>query len=164
MIQVDIFNLVGNILGPLIVGLIIWRLGEKAIDRRNQNEAIRDLMTFRGDYASPEFRRSLNKISITFHKDTETRKEIRDLYEVINNPSSLESNINRKIVGLIYNLCKKNGFEGITEYDIDQAFPESKQSPTISLSDVTVIKNTQRENHKTKKNSSQNSKKQERHV
>lgn len=122
-------NLAGNIFGPLVVGLIIWLLGERSIDKRNQNEAIRELMTLRGDHANPEFRRALNKISVTFHKDPETRKEIRDLYEVINNPTSLETNVNRKIVGLIYNLCQKNGFKGITEYDIDQAFPESKQSP-----------------------------------
>lgn len=122
-------NLAGNILGPLVIGIIIWILGERAIDKRNQNEAIRDLMTFRGDYANPEFRRALNKISVTFHKDPGIRKEIRDLYDVVNNPTSSEVNVSRKIVGLIYNLCQKNGFKGITEYDIDQAFPESKQSP-----------------------------------
>lgn len=126
----ETYNIIGNIAGPLIVGLIIWILGERANDKRTKNEAIRDLMTFRGDFASPEFRRSLNKISITFHKDSDTRKEIRELYEAINNPNSLETNVNRKIVGLIYNLCTKNGFDGITEYDIDQSFPEQKQTPT----------------------------------
>lgn len=126
----DIFNtLIENAFGPLVIGLVLWILGEKVIDKRIKNEAIRDLMTNRGDYASSAFRKSLNRISITFHKDEKIRKEIRDLYEVINSKASDEGNINRKIVGLIYNLCQKNGFTGITEYDIDQAFPETQQSP-----------------------------------
>lgn len=91
--------------------------------------------------ASLEFRRSLNRVSITFHKDEEIRKQIRDLYESINNPVNPESNINRKIVSLIYNLCRKNGFLGITEYDIDQSFPEQKQTPTSSVtSHQTLVK------------------------
>lgn len=123
-------SLVGGLIGPLVVGVVVWWLGKSEIDRRIKNDAIRDLMTFRGDYASPEFRRSLNKVSITFHKDKEIRQQIRDLYEEINNANTSESTINRKIVGLIYNLCQKNGFSGVTEYDIDQSFPEQKQTPT----------------------------------
>ncbi|QQG40995.1 MAG: hypothetical protein HYV37_01585 [Candidatus Levyibacteriota bacterium] len=122
-----------SLLGPLVVGLVIWRVGKNEVDKRIKNEAIRDLMTFRGDYSSPEFRRSLNKVSITFHGDEAIRQQIRDLYEDINNPGNSETNINRKIVGLIYNLCRKNGFGGITEYDIDQSFPEQKQTPTSTL-------------------------------
>lgn len=91
-------------------------------------------MTFRGDYASSEFRRSLNKVSITFHKDKETRNQISDLYEQINDPNQSPANIKRKIVGLIYNLCQKNGFKGITEYDIDQAFIEGTQAPVADTS------------------------------
>lgn len=139
--MIDI-NLIGNILGPLVAGFIIWLLGERAIDRRAKNEAIRDLMTLRGDFASQDFRRALNKISVTFHKDDAVRKEIRDLYEAINNPNSQEPNINRKIVGLIYDLCQKNGFGGITEYDIDQAFPESKQAPLQSPTGTTTLNKT----------------------
>ncbi len=126
-------NIFGGLAGPLVVGLVIWWLGKNEIDKRIKNEAIRDLMTFRGDYASPEFRRSLNKVSITFHKDKEIRQQIRDLYEEINNANTPETTINRKIVGLIYNLCQKNGFSGVTEYDIDQSFPEQKQTPTSVL-------------------------------
>jgi hypothetical protein len=105
--------IIESLLGPLIAGLTIWWVGKKEIDKRIQNEAIRDLMTLRGDYSSPEFRRSLNKVSISFHGDNEIRKQIRDLYENINNPTNSESAINRKIVGLI-----------------DQSFPEQKQTPT----------------------------------
>lgn len=123
-----------NLVGPLIAGLVIWLVGKYDSDKRIKNEAIRDLMTFRGDYASPEFRRSLNKVSITFHNDNSIRQQIRDLYENINNPTNSESTINRKIVGLIYNLCKTNGFSGVTEYDIDQSFPEQKQTPAPTLS------------------------------
>ncbi len=126
-------SILGSLLGPLIVGLVIWWIGKNETEKRIKNEAIRDLMTFRGDYASLDFRRSLNKVSITFHKDEETRQQIRDLYENINNPINPEPSINRKIVGLIYNLCQKNGFTGITEYDIDQSFPEQKQTPTPSI-------------------------------
>lgn len=127
----SIFN---GMIGPLIAGLAIWFVGKGASDKKIKNEAIRDLMTFRGDYASPEFRRSLNRVSITFHKDKEIRQQIRDLYENINNPANLELTVNRKIVGLIYNLCQKNGFTGVTEYDIDQSFPEQEQTPSPSLS------------------------------
>ena len=150
----DTYNLIGNILGPLLIGLILWILGERTIDKRMKNEAVRDLMTFRGDYASTEFRRALNRISVTFHKDSAIRKEIRELYEIINNPTNLETNINRKIVGLIYNLCHKNGFEGITEYDIDQAFPETKQSPNKSpfeSLEKTELKNNKEVNNQTTK-------------
>lgn len=127
-------NILGSLVGPLIVGLVIWLIGKSETEKRIKNEAIRDLMTYRGDLASLDFRRSLNRVSITFHKDEEIRKQIRDLYENINNPVNPESNINRKIVSLIYNLCQKNDFLGITEYDIDQSFPELKQTPSSSLS------------------------------
>lgn len=121
--------IVSSFVGPVVVGVLLWKLGIYAIDKNMRTEAIRDLMTFRGDYASQEFRRALNKVSITFHKDAEIRTDVRDLYEAVNNPSSPEASINRKIVGLIYKLCQKNGFKGLTEYDIDQAFPETRQSP-----------------------------------
>lgn len=126
--------LIQGLLGPLIAGLVIWFVGKRDSDKRIKNEAIRDLMTFRGDYASSEFRRSLNKVSITFHKDKETRKEISDLYEQINDPNQSPANIKRKIVELIYSLCQKNGFKGITEYDIDQAFIEGTQAPVADTS------------------------------
>jgi hypothetical protein len=87
-------------------------------------------MTYRGDYASDKFRQSLNAVSITFHKDDGTRKQIRELYDLINSSRPHTASINRKIVGLIYDLCRKNGFGGITEYDIDQSFPEQNQTPT----------------------------------
>lgn len=133
-----IYIVLSSLLGPLVVGVVIWWLGKNEIERRVKNEAIRDLMTFRGDYASPEFRRSFNKVSITFHKDEEIRQQIRDLYEDINNPNTSEPVINRKIVGLIYNLCQKNGFEGITEYDIDQSLPEQRQTPSPVIQSATL--------------------------
>ncbi len=125
-------SIFGALVSPLVVGLVIWWVGKNNSDKRVKNEAIRDIMYYRGDYSTPEFRRSLNKVSITFHKDEEIRQQIRNLYEEINNPINVASNINRKIVGLIYNLCHKNGFKGITEYDIDQAFPE-RQVPTLTV-------------------------------
>lgn len=120
-------------IGPLVVGLVVgfvirW-LGNKDINNRAKIEAIKDLMTFRGDLSSTEFRRSLNRVSITFHDDGEIRADVRHLYDVINDPSAQPRMTERTIVGLIYKLCKKNGFIGLTEYDIDQAFPESKQEP-----------------------------------
>lgn len=134
--------LIQGLVGPLVAGLVIWFVGKRDFDKRTKNEAIRDLMTFRGDYASSEFRRSLNKVSITFHKDKETRKQISDLYEQINDPNQSPANIKRKIVGLIYNLCQRNGFKGITEYDIDQAFIEGTQAPVADTSSQTISKIT----------------------
>lgn len=134
--------LIQGLVGPLVAGLAIWFVGKRDSDKRIKNEAIRDLMTFRGDYASSEFRRSLNKVSITFHKDKETRKQISDLYEQINDPNQSPTNIIRKIVGLIYNLCQKNGFKGITEYDIDQAFIEGTQAPVAYTSPQPTSKST----------------------
>ncbi len=128
-----LFDILDAIIGPLVVGLVVgavlFRLGQSDIEKRTKNSAIRGLMTYRGDYSSPDFRRALNKVSITFHDDEETRKQIRDLYEIINNPASQAASVNRKIVGVIYYLCHNNGFAGITEYDIDQSFPETKQVP-----------------------------------
>lgn len=69
-------NILGSLVGPLIVGLVIWLIGKSETEKRIKNEAIRDLMTYRGDLASLDFRRSLNRVSITFHKDEEIRKQI----------------------------------------------------------------------------------------
>ncbi len=132
MNQSIILEIARTFLGPLIVGIVIWYLGNRSINVQTKNEAIRELMTYRGDLASIEFRRALNKVSITFHGDSEIREEVRDLYDAINNPSLRNEQVNRKIVGLIYNLCRKHGFDGLTEYDIDQAFPETKQEPEIT--------------------------------
>ena len=107
----------------------MWFLGAYNSERRDKKGAIRDLMTYRGDYSSEKFRQALNRVSITFHKDTATRKQVRELYELVSVSDSSNNTINRKIVGLIYELCQRNGFRGITEYDIDQSFPEQKQAP-----------------------------------
>lgn len=137
-----------NLLWPLVVGLVLWMLGTRESNRKIKNEAIRDLMTYRGgDFASVEFRRSLNRVSITFHDDEEIRDAVRDVYDAINNQGLKAEAINRKIVGLIYELCQKNGFEGITEYDIDQSFPEQKQTPTptSASSSASVSPSTKKE-------------------
>lgn len=133
-------DLIASILGPLIVGLIIWLLGERSADRRLKYEAIRDLMTFRGDYASQNFREALNRISIVFHNDEEIRVDVRHLYDVINNPSSQQKSIERTIVGLIYKLCHENGFGGLTEYDIDQSFVVPQQEPDALSTNATAVK------------------------
>jgi hypothetical protein len=141
--MIDIFlKIFRELFSPLVVGLVVgfvlWFVGERAAHRRMKADAIRDLMAYRGDYSSPEFGRSLNKISVTFHNDDSIRLEVRKLYEVINNPSLNSEITKRSIVGLIYGLCQKNGFKGLTEYDIDQAFPEipeSKQTPQGILSE-----------------------------
>lgn len=135
--SINIFQTISReMLGPLVVGLVvglvIQRLGKRETKIKIRQDAIRDLMTFRGDYGSQDFRRSLNKISIVFHKDDEIRRDVRQLYECINNESSKQKTIERSIVGLIYKLCQKNGFKGLTEYDIDQSFPESKQAPQVT--------------------------------
>lgn len=130
-----IIKIIEQLTLPIIVGGVLWSLGEYAINKRIKSDAIRDLMTYRGDYASPEFRRSLNKISVTFHSNENIRMEVRHLYEVINNPGPSSKSTERTIVGLIYQLCQKNGFKGLTEYDIDQAFPETKQVPQGTLSE-----------------------------
>lgn len=129
MIIIFIKSILEQLALPIVVGAILWFLGEKAINKRIKSEAIRDLMTYRGDYASTEFRRALNKISVTFHSSNDIRSEVRHLYEVINSPAPSLKSTERSIVGLIYKLCQKNGFKGLTEYDIDQAFPENKQAP-----------------------------------
>ncbi len=148
----DILNIIGNILGPLAVGIVIWLLGKRDIEKRAKNDAIKDLMAFRGDMNTADFRRALNKVSVTFHDDQGIRIKVREIYEAINNQSLTDEIINRKIVGLIYKLCQENGFKGLSEYDIDQAFPESKQSPDLSMG--TNV------NQETGKNINHNSKKQ----
>ena len=154
MSYIEIFwTIFKELLGPLVVGLfvgfVIQWLGKREIEIRTRQDAIRDLMTFRGDYGSTEFRRSLNKISIVFHKDDEIRQDVRQLYECINNESSKQKTIERSIVGLIYKLCQKNGFIGLTEYDIDQSFPESKQAPQVTQSVPQVVQHAE---EKTEKN------------
>ncbi len=125
-----VVQILGTLLSPLVVGYVLWLIGNSAEKKRIKSDAIRDLMTYRGDFASPDFRRSLNKVSVIFHDKEEIRIEVRHLYEVINNPSSNSEQTKRSIVGLIYKLCQSNGFNGLTEYDIDQAFSERRQSPT----------------------------------
>lgn len=138
------------LLAPFVVGLVLWILGERSIDRRLKADAIRDLMAYRGDYGSAEFRRALNKISVTFHNDETIRIEVRHLYEVINNQSSTSKTLERSIVGLIYKLCQRNGFKGLTEYDIDQSFPENRQAPQESPSSLSPPKETSLHAKKTK--------------
>jgi len=119
-----------NILGPLVVGLILWILGETSIRRKNRQDAIRDLMSYRNyDRSSTEFTKALNKISIIFHNDEEIRADIRRLYELINSPANTPGAEKRAIVGILYKLCQCYGFKGLSEYDIDQAIPDSTQAP-----------------------------------
>ena len=129
-------QIASTLLPSLVVGLVLWWVGKTSENNKIKSDAIRDLMTYRGDFASAEFRRSLNKVSIIFHNRENIRSEVRHLYEVINNPSSNSEQTKRSIVGLIYKLCQKNGFKGLTEYDIDQAFAENKQIPTQEPEEV----------------------------
>lgn len=122
-------ELLGTLVSGLVVGIVLWAVGYTTEKRKVKSDAIRDLMTYRGDFASPEFRRSLNKISIIFHNKKEIRDAVRHLYDVINNPSNKSEYTKRAIVGLIYKLCQDNRFKGLTEYDIDQSFAENKQTP-----------------------------------
>lgn len=134
-----VISITAGILGPLAVGVAVWWLGKSNEDKRVKSEAIRDLMTYRGDLSSPEFQRALNKVSITFHDDADIRKEIRELYEAINNPSLLDEVVKRKIVGVIFSLCQKNGYTQITEYDIDQSFLEAKQTPQGDAEETVTV-------------------------
>lgn len=124
-----IWNSIATLFASLTVGYVLWLIGSNAEKKKVKADAIRDLMTYRGDFASADFRRSLNKISVVFHNKEVIREQVRSLYEVINNPDSASEKIKRSIVGLIYKLCQTNGFKGLTEYDIDQSFSESRQTP-----------------------------------
>ncbi len=123
--------LVQIIIGEGIIAAALFWLGQWAFRHNYKTEAIRDLMTYRGNYSSIEFRQALNKVVIAFHKDAIVRKEVRELYETINNSPRPES-IKRAIVGLIYLLCQKSRFRKVTEYDIDQSFLELSQTPQPS--------------------------------
>lgn len=131
-------ELIPTLISPFVVGFAIWFIGNNAEKKRLKVDAIRDLMAYRGDTASEDFRRSLNKVSITFHNDDKVRLEVRNLYEVINNSAPDSEKLKRSIVGLIYILCQKNGFKGLTEYDIDQAFPENKQEPQSNIQTTSI--------------------------
>lgn len=107
MSHFSIKDLLDVVVGPLVVGIVVgvvvFYVGKRETDRRVKSEAIRDLMTNRGgDFSNPEFRKALNKVSITFSKDDEVRKQIRELYELINSQYSNQETIKRKIVGVIY--------------------------------------------------------------
>ncbi|MCB9808446.1 hypothetical protein H6770_04295 [Candidatus Peribacteria bacterium] len=125
-----ISEIIGSVVSGCIVGLFVWRLSQSAIEKKYKTDAIRDLMSCRGDVNSIDFRRALNRISITFHYDEEIRIDVRRLYELLNSENTPgQKIIDRAIVGLIFKLCGKNGFDGLTEYDIDQSFAETLQTP-----------------------------------
>ena len=138
-------ELIPTLVSPFVVGFAIWFIGNNAEKKRLKVDAIRDLMAYRGDTASEDFRRSLNKVSVTFHNDDEVRLEVRNLYEVINNSAPDSEKLKRSIVGLIYRLCQKNGFKGLTEYDIDQAFPENKQEPQSNTQNTALVSEIKRD-------------------
>lgn len=125
----NVWEAITNLIFPLIVGFVLWKVGNYSEKRKLKANAIQDLMTYRGDYTSPDFRRSLNKVSIIFHDKKNIRSEVRQLYEVMNDPHNSAEKLKRTIVGLIHKLCQENNFEGLTEYDIDQAFAETRQTP-----------------------------------
>ena len=72
-------ELMPTLISPFVVGFAIWFIGNSAEKKKLKVDAIRDLMAYRGDTASEDFRRSLNKVSVTFHNDDEVRLEVRNL-------------------------------------------------------------------------------------
>lgn len=144
-------DLVPTLISPVVVGLVLFLTGERSEKKKLKADAIRELMGYRGDYGSTEFGRALNKVSVVFNGDEEIRLQVRSLYERINISPNSEIT-KRSIVGLIYKLCQKNGFNGLTEYDIDQAFPENKQEPQIILGDDVVNGQPARKEEKVPKN------------
>ena len=146
-------ELVPTLISPLVVGFAIWKIGDTSEKKKLKADAIRELMGYRGDYGSTEFGRALNKVSVVFNDDPEIRLEVRNLYERIN--TSPNSQITkRSIVGLIYKLCQKNGFKGLTEYDIDQAFPENKQEPQATPNNDLIKEKSSQDDKKVTKSES----------
>jgi hypothetical protein len=141
MISPYVTDFLDIIVGPLAVGVAIFLFGKYESDKRVKSNAIRNLMTNRGgDFVNPDFRKALNKVSITFSKDPKVREQIRELYELINSEATKEEVIKRKIVSVIYYLCLNYGFKDMSEYDIDQSFPEERQKPQESaLIGTTVL-------------------------
>ena len=134
MVVVNLWiQIVGMIIIPVAIAVGLWFLGRKADDKRLKADAIRDLMTYRGDYSGPDFRRALNKVSVVFHDREKIRLEIRSVYNTINGANVNEEARKRSIIGLIYNLCQIMGFKSLTEYDIDQTFVQGSQAPDASL-------------------------------
>lgn len=129
------YNLFSTLISSGIVGIALWLIGYGAEKRKIKIDAIRDLMAFRGDFENVDFRRALNRISITFHDDDEIRTDVRGLYEIMSSGRYTEEKTKRAIVGLIYKLCKNNGITKLTEYDIDQSFAEGKQTPDARQDD-----------------------------
>lgn len=150
-------DIVFTLIYPFVVGYTLWIIGNSAEKKKLKAEAIRELMGYRGDYGSIEFGRALNKVSVVFNDDAEIRLEVRSLYERINiSPNSERTK--RSIVGLIYKLCQKNGFKGLTEYDIDQAFPENKQEPQVATEERKAPKIDKTGEKQTKGNEKENPK------
>jgi hypothetical protein len=121
---------------PSVIAAVLWFLGRRADDRRLKADAVRDLMTYRGDYfSSVPFRQALNKISIVFHDKEKIRLQIRSVYDIINAGILNQEARKRAIIGLIYNLCQMMGYKKLTEYDIDQSFVQGEggQAPDASL-------------------------------
>lgn len=127
--------LLGSTIGPLIVGWFLLKIGDINAKKRAQEDAIKDLMTYRGDYSHEDFRKSLNKITVIFHTDREVLDDVRGLYVTTNTTSDTKM-VERAIVGLIFKLCQKYGMQGLTEYDIDQTFLERIQTPTPSARSI----------------------------
>lgn len=127
-------QVIGMIVTPLVIAVGLWFLGRRAEDRRLKTDAIRDLMTYRGDFlSSPLFRQALNKVSIVFHDKDKIRLQIRSVYDTINGGNFNQETRKRAIIGLIYNLCQMMKFKKLTEYDIDQSFVPGGQNPDPSL-------------------------------
>ena len=131
--MIDISNtaitVTSALISALISGLTPYFIVRHFENKKIKSDVIKDLMAYRGDYSSEEFRRTLNKVSIVFHDDSEIRGDIRKLYEIMQEVNTNADKLKRSIVGLIYKLCQKNNIKKLTEYDIDQAFPENKQQP-----------------------------------
>lgn len=140
-----------TLLGPLLVGISIFILGQWVVKRKIKGDTITDLMTYRGDYASRKFQQALNRVSIAFHKDEKVREQVRNLYQTLSNPSVPPQSVERAIVGLIYNLCHRFGFKGLTEYDIDQSFLTPSQTPSVTSLSVSPIKTSEKKPAKSAK-------------
>lgn len=88
------------ILPPLSVGVVLWMIGNRSSERKLKADAIRDLMTLRGDNSSPDFRRALNKVSITFHDDADIRQDIRTFIRINKQPDHNCKNIRSSYCGI----------------------------------------------------------------
>jgi len=114
---IEIITVVVSPLTALWVADIMRKRTDK---NKEENEVLRNLISYRHQKGSSEFLSAINRIALTFDKNGKIKQQVKELWRSYTNKENPVVS-RQKEIELVYEICKCKGYD-ISEFEIDNFF------------------------------------------